>query len=228
VDDLVIAVVPQFHWIPAISYHHSFPFFTWNNCKKSHPLQLQEPIYVKFLPRCRSIYIMLHIISTQSQGMLCVCRIWGPLSTVAEDLVFWDILLMSTGKQHWIFWMIIMHYKSPLVDQWLVCSPLDPRFAGSIPTEVDGFLRVIKIRSTPSFGGEVNPSVPCRRFTACKRTLRAWIKMLRKPNCLHFSPKSPDCLPEPSGRHIRIDRTVSAASWPVTNCHECARLSNLE
>jgi hypothetical protein len=40
--------------------------------------------------------------------------------------------------------------------------------------------------------------------------------------------KSPDCLPDGSGRHIRIDRTVSAASCPVTNCHECARLSNLE
>jgi hypothetical protein len=34
----------------------------------------------------------------------------------------------------------------------------------------DGFLRVIKIRRTTSFGGEVKPSVPCRRFTACKRT----------------------------------------------------------
>jgi hypothetical protein len=31
-----------------------------------------------------------------------------------------------------------------------------PRFAGSIPTEVDVFLRVIKIRSTTSFGGEVS------------------------------------------------------------------------
>jgi hypothetical protein len=30
-----------------------------------------------------------------------------------------------------------------------------------------------KIHSTPSFGGEVKPSVPCRRYTACKRTLRA-------------------------------------------------------
>jgi hypothetical protein len=28
-----------------------------------------------------------------------------------------------------------------------------------------------KICSTPSFGGEVKLSVPCRRFTACKRTL---------------------------------------------------------
>jgi hypothetical protein len=89
-----------------------------------------------------------------------------------------------------------------------------------------------KVRGRWIFKGdknpEVKPSVPCRRFTACKRNLRAWIKMLRKPNCLHFSSKSPDCLPDGSGVHIRIDRTLSAASWPVTNCHECAWLSNLE
>jgi len=28
-----------------------------------------------------------------------------------------------------------------------------------------------KILSTPSFGGEVKPSVPCRRFAACKISL---------------------------------------------------------
>ena len=28
-----------------------------------------------------------------------------------------------------------------------------------------------KILSTPSFGGEVKPSVPCRRFAACERAL---------------------------------------------------------
>jgi len=28
-----------------------------------------------------------------------------------------------------------------------------------------------KVLSTPSFGGEVKPSVPCRRFAACKRSL---------------------------------------------------------
>jgi hypothetical protein len=53
------------------------------------------------------------------------------------------------------------------------CLPLDPRFAGSNPADDDGFLRVIKICSTSSFGGKVKPSVPYRRFTACKRTLRA-------------------------------------------------------
>jgi hypothetical protein len=56
----------------------------------------------------------------------------------------------------------------------VACLPLDPRFTGSNPAEKDGFLRMIKIRSTTSFGGEVKQSVPCRRFTACKRTLQAW------------------------------------------------------
>jgi hypothetical protein len=60
-----------------------------------------------------------------------------------------------------------------LDDLVVVCLPLGPRFAGSNPAEDDGFLRVIKIRNTTSFGGEVKSSVPCRRFTACKRTLRA-------------------------------------------------------
>ena len=35
-----------------------------------------------------------------------------------------------------------------------------------------------KILSTPSFGGEVKTSVPCRRFVACKRSLElrgSWI-----------------------------------------------------
>ena len=34
-----------------------------------------------------------------------------------------------------------------------------------------------KILSTPSFGGEVKPSVPCRRFTACKRSLNVTWKL---------------------------------------------------
>jgi hypothetical protein len=33
-----------------------------------------------------------------------------------------------------------------------------------------------------SFGGEVKPSVPCRRFTACKITLQSMSEMLCRPN----------------------------------------------
>ena len=38
-----------------------------------------------------------------------------------------------------------------------------------------------KILSTPSFRGEVKPSVPCRRFAACKRSLNvAWKSTFRQ------------------------------------------------
>jgi hypothetical protein len=39
-----------------------------------------------------------------------------------------------------------------------------------------------KILSTPSFGGEVKPSVPCRRFAACKRSLNVTWKSTFRQN----------------------------------------------
>ena len=50
-----------------------------------------------------------------------------------------------------------------------------------------------KILSTPSFGGEVKPSVPCRRFTACKRYLNATWKSgisgkIHRPFLAHIVP----------------------------------------
>jgi hypothetical protein len=47
--------------------------------------------------------------------------------------------------------------------------------------------------------------------------------MFRKLNCLHFSLKSPDCLPDGSGGHIRIDRTLARPadqSLSATNAHD--------
>ena len=55
----------------------------------------------------------------------------------------------------------------------VACWPLVPKFAGSNPSEAVGFLGRKKILSTPSVGGEVKPSVPCRRFAACKRSQRS-------------------------------------------------------
>ena len=55
--------------------------------------------------------------------------------------------------------------------RWCIGSVL------AFDTQVPGRSRRIfqgeKILSTPSFGGEVKPSVLCRRFTACKRYLNA-------------------------------------------------------
>jgi hypothetical protein len=42
--------------------------------------------------------------------------------------------------------------------------------------------RAKKILSKPSFGGEVKPSVPCRSFTACKRSLTVTWKTAFRQN----------------------------------------------
>ena len=53
----------------------------------------------------------------------------------------------------------------------VACWPLVSKFTGLNPAEAVGIFRTKKILSAPSFGGEVKPSVPCRRFAACKRYL---------------------------------------------------------
>jgi hypothetical protein len=57
----------------------------------------------------------------------------------------------------------------------VACWPLIPKFRGGgfKPGRSRRIFSGEKILSTPSFGGEVKPSVPCRRLTACKRTLNA-------------------------------------------------------
>jgi hypothetical protein len=54
----------------------------------------------------------------------------------------------------------------------VACWPLVPKFAGSNQAEAVGILRAKKILSTPSFGGEVKPSVPWLRFAARKISLQ--------------------------------------------------------
>ena len=86
-------------------------------------------------------------------------------------------------------------------------------------TEVRGFklgrsLRIFqgeKILSTPSFGGEVKPSVPCRRFMACKRFLNSTWKSgisgkIHRPFLAHIVP--------PLATRISGE-TTSGESWNV-------------
>jgi hypothetical protein len=53
----------------------------------------------------------------------------------------------------------------------VACWLLVPKFGDSNPAKAVGFLRAKKILSTHSFGGEVKPSVLCRRFATCKKSL---------------------------------------------------------
>jgi hypothetical protein len=80
-------------------------------------------------------------------------------------------------------------------------GPTGPTVADSGPAEDGGFLCVIKVRST-SFGGEVKPSFPCHRFTACKRAPQSMSEMLCLQNfyrTLFLTGDSPASLPDGSG-----------------------------
>jgi len=58
-------------------------------------------------------------------------------------------------------------------EHWMFCfvSSNSHDKAGSNPAEAVRIFQGEKILSTPSFGREVKPWVPCRRFAACKRSL---------------------------------------------------------
>jgi hypothetical protein len=57
-------------------------------------------------------------------------------------------------------YMLYCHLGGVVVSV-LAAGPKGYRFK---PGQGDGFLRAIKIRSTPSFGSEVKPEVTCRKI----------------------------------------------------------------
>jgi hypothetical protein len=74
----------------------------------------------------------------------------------------------------------------------VACCLEVPKFAGSNPAEAIRILQGRKILSMPSFGGEVKPSVPCRRFAAYKRSLNeTWKSTFRQNYRPTFSPTVP-------------------------------------
>ena len=64
----------------------------------------------------------------------------------------------------------------------LACWPLVPKFAGSHLAEAVGFLGRKKSSARLPSEGEVKPSVPCRSFTACKRSLNVTCKSVFRQN----------------------------------------------
>ena len=109
--------------------------------------------------------------------------------------------------------IIIIIIAASVVWRW-ACWPLVPTFAGSKPA-VEFLVRIIL--SAPSFGGEVKPSVPCRKFTACKRTQK-W------RGSRHFRQNSWQFLAHSSTFRCRGPRasfqtwvTPGGGSWNVLN-----------
>jgi hypothetical protein len=72
----------------------------------------------------------------------------------------WDVLYRDQADCHG--WKSII--RSRLGGVVLSELATGPKDRGYEPGQGDGFLRAIKIRSTPSFGWEVKPEVPCRKI----------------------------------------------------------------
>jgi hypothetical protein len=70
-----------------------------------------------------------------------------------------------------------------------------PKGRGLKPARGEGFLGAIKTRSTPSFGCEVKPDVPCKILRRVKYPLtyqRCWISEILIPSSI--SPTRSRCL----------------------------------
>jgi hypothetical protein len=75
---------------------------------------------------------------------------------------------------------------------------------GSNQTKAVRIYKGKKILSTPSFGGEVKPSVQCGRFVACKRSLNVTCKSAFRQN---YRPSFSPTVPPFAARISRIVRT---------------------
>jgi hypothetical protein len=71
---------------------------------------------------------------------------------------------------------------------------------GLNPAEAKDFFRVIKIRSTPSFRGEVKPEAPCRKIllyvkNTCKYEQKYFCRIARDLWCTNQKFSSVDIIP---------------------------------
>jgi hypothetical protein len=124
---------------------------------------------------CSNIIISMYLIC---HNILCLLPTHWPGRPVqyATDNAWWkhatcDWINTRPSVNHYF-----QHNEAATLISWLACWSLVPKIVGSNPAEAFGFFGR-KILSMPYFGGEVNPSVPCRRFSACKRNLRFTLKL---------------------------------------------------
>jgi hypothetical protein len=90
--------------------------------------------------------------------------IWIMLFSESRTLVF-HVLNALNWNWNWNYYIYIYCGLE------VACWPLVPKFAGSNPPESVGILRAKKSSARLPSEGSVKPSVPCRRFAACKRSL---------------------------------------------------------
>ena len=90
-----------------------------------------------------------------------------------------------------------------------------------------------KILSTPSFGGEVKPSVPCRRFTACKRFLNAtWTSgisgKIHRPFLAHIVPPLATRISGETTSGEKLERLKIIRFSSTSNCQDLLKMTGGE
>ena len=127
---------------------------------------------------------MLHVLVVLSSGTEIRVHDFQTENQMPSILNLWhltsqhSLLCTSYNTKHFLY------SKAFILE--VACWPLVPKFAGSHPAEAVKIFRAKKFLSTPSFGGEVKPSVPCRSFTACKRSLNVTCKSAFRQNSRTF------------------------------------------
>jgi hypothetical protein len=104
--------------------------------------------------------------------------IFPQYSSVPETALTWYCV------NRWI-WVVNQREKRPRWSRGSVLA-FGTQVHGFAPGRSRQIFRAKKILITPSFGGEVNPSVPCRSFTACKRSLNVTCKSAFRQNSRTF------------------------------------------
>ena len=138
---------------------------------------------------CKCVQYYCHRVTTQMQltnisyqNSTCFGEIFCPSSGVISKIVklYINREFYYIGRTCCIFWNIftiltfhITHHFTynmfyNLTTMYMYFST---QVRGFKPGRNHWIFKGEKVLSAPSFGGEVKPSVPCRRFAACKRFL---------------------------------------------------------
>jgi hypothetical protein len=116
-------------------------FVTWS-------LDLQAAVVIDFLGYLTTILYIYE------KGVFIQVNIFSSL-LIKGNVLSWFLFFFST-------WDPITHVIIVLAGIMIIVLDIGPKVRGFKPGRVRSILRVIKIRGTTSFGGEIKPSNPCR------------------------------------------------------------------
>jgi hypothetical protein len=95
-------------------------------------------------------------------------RLWHAFIVLLFTNILADCYCYVQIEDHYVIYAVHLIFSSRLGGVVVSVLATGPKGCLFKPGRGDGFLRAIKIRSTPSFRWRIKPEVPCRKiFTAC-------------------------------------------------------------